>query len=449
MVLKLLIKSTILMILISIAAACSPISALQPAGTGTPLPPGSVQQRIEQIEEALPTRTPAPTPVPSSTDQIVSGILEEIGISDQEILGLSIEEWASIITGLLVFALIYIIGLWLVRIPLLWLVRRTSTDFDDQFFSSVASELRFLVLVFSLDFMLGRTTVISDDVRLLLNDIFFILYLLIFISLLWRLARFTECWYRDDLESKMGKDRYDSIEPLIMRSTAVVLAAFGLVILLEHFGFQVSSVMVVGLVLLITYIAVKFVIADAVNGFIILFDQPFRVGDRVKIQSMDTWGEVIEIGTRTTHVKTFDNRVIVVPNSLIANQQLDNYTYPDSTYRMHVDVGIKFGSDIQIVEHRISSAVTKVNGVLSEPSPEVLLIEFGESGLIFRVRWWVPTQTDFYVMSNKINKAIIDTLSEAGIAISFTSLNVINFQPESEEAVQLSIPGQRKDTEAS
>ena len=227
---------------------------------------------------------------------------------------------------------------------------------------------------------------------------------------------------------------------MILRSIAVVLIVISIAILLEHFGYQVSSVMIVGLVLLVAYIAVKFVIADAVNGFIILFDQPFRIGDRIQIESMDTWGEVIDVGTRTTRILTFDNRVLVVPNSTIANEQVDNYTYPDTTYRMQLDIGIRFGSDIIQVQNILSHAVSGVQGVLQEKPPEVLLIEFGDSGLTFRLRWWVPTQTDFYIMSNRINLAVIEAMQEAGIEVSFTSLNVINIQPNSEEAERLSKP---------
>lgn len=439
------INTIIIMIGLAVfAAACLPIPVSQPAMSGTQGTLGAIQPKLEQFEEALPTRTPAPTPVPGPVVQAVSVFFEGIGLSDQVILGLSVDEWADIIIGIVIFGLIYIIGLWLVRIPLRWLIRRTPTEFDDQFFPSVRSELRILVLVFSLDFILGRKIFISSASYQRLEDIFFILYLLIFALLVWKLVRFSERWYRDKLVNKIGEERYDMISPLILRSLAIILVVFVFAILLDHIGYQVSSFMVVGLLLLVAYIAVQFVIADAVNGFIILFDQPFRIGDRVKIQSMDTWGDVLEIGTRTTRIHTLDNRLVVVPNSTIANQQLDNYTYPDPTYRMQLDIGIKFGSDIQQVQNVILSAVSGVQGVLPDKPLEVLLIEFGDSGLTFRVRWWVVTHTDFYVMSNLVNLAMIEAMENAGIEISFTTLNVVNLQSGSAEAESLSTPERRE-----
>jgi len=463
----------ILVILILLVTACAPSTNQQPTVTTTPSPVRTVfpnhsptldQQlsvtitpsllsvidpKIKQIEESLPTRTPEPTPTPDVVDKFVNGFLEESGLSNLTNLTVLVENWANLLSDLLIFALIYFIGTWLVRIPLRWIVRRTPTEFDDQFFVSVVSELKFLVLVFSLNILLSRSTAIPLDWRQRIGDIFFILYLVTFAVLIWRLARFTERWYQKDMENKIGKDRYDTLSPLILRSIAVVMIILFIAIMLEHFGYQVSSFMIVGLVLLVAYIAVKFVIADAVNGFIILFDQPFRIGDRIQIESMDTWGEVIDVGTRTTRILTFDNRVLVIPNSTIANEQVDNYTYPDATYRMQLDIGIKFGSDILQVQDVLRSAISGVEGVLPEKTPDVLLIEFGNSGLIFRMRWWVPTQTDFYVMSNKINLAVIEAMKEAGIQVSFTTLNVINVQPESEEAVRLSVPMSSQEQEAS
>jgi small-conductance mechanosensitive channel len=221
---------------------------------------------------------------------------------------------------------------------------------------------------------------------------------------------------------------------------SVTLLVLALVILLEHFGFEISAITVIAVLLFLVYVAARDVLSDAINGFIILLDQPFRVGDRIRTQGMDTWGDVTDIGTRTTRIQTYDNRLVVIPNSEIANQQLDNYTYPDPTYRMQLDIGIKYDADINQVRAIISKAVAAIEEILPDKPVEVLLIEFGESGLTYRVRWWVPTQTDFSWMSDRVNRAMIAALGDAGIEISFTTFNVIHLQPESDAAGGLSSP---------
>jgi small-conductance mechanosensitive channel len=240
--------------------------------------------------------------------------------------------------------------------------------------------------------------------------------------------------------SKMGEERYEAVSPLILRMVTVTLLVFGLAILLDHFGFDLSAITIIAVLIFLIYIAARDVLSDAMNGFIILFDQPFRVGDRIKTLQMDTWGDVVDIGTRTTRIQTYDNRLVVIPNSDIANQQLDNYTYPDPTYRMQLDIGVQYGSEISKVQESLTEAIAAVEGVLPDKPIEVLLIEFGESGLIFRLRWWVVTQTDFYAMSNLVNLAMIEALGEAGIEISFTTFNVVNIQSGSVDARSLSNP---------
>lgn len=416
-------------IMILLLSGCGP----QP-GAMTSSPPGN----LEGMAQDLPTRTPVPTPTPGVVDQAVSNLLESTEIADQIFLGLTIEEWASIAISILLVLLVYILGLWLIRTPLRWLVRRTPTEFDDQFIDSVQTPIKILVAIIGLDFATQRLGLIGSGIRQFLGDMFFLTYLILGVYLAWQLVLFTNDWYRDKLAEEIGEDRYDAISPLIMRTILFILLILAFAILLDHFGFDISAITLIAVLIFLIYIAARDVLSDAINGFIILFDQPFRVGDRIKTNGMDTWGDVVDIGTRTTRIKTYDNRLVVIPNSDIANQQLDNFTYPDPTYRMQLDIGIHYGSDVGQVQEIIPAAVSTVQGVLPEKPVEVLLIEFGESGLIFRVRWWVVTQTDFSAMSNLVNLVMIDALGKAGIEISFTSFNVINLQPGSNETSRLS-----------
>jgi MscS family membrane protein len=394
----------------------------------------------EALVEEIPDRTPVPTPTPGPVVRVITAALEETELAGTVFLGLTIESWISIGISILAFALLYLLGLWVIRRPLTALVRRTPTEIDDAFIPTIQGPLKALVAVFSLDFSIDRLDFWSTKFRQTLGDIFFILYLLIIAYIIWQLVLFLMEWYREYMVSNMGEERYEAVSPLILRMVSVTLLVFGLAILLDHFGFDLSAITIIAVLIFLIYIAARDVLSDAMNGFIILIDQPFRVGDRIKTSGMDSWGDVVDIGTRTTRIQTYDNRLVVIPNSEIANQQLDNYTYPDPTYRMQLDIGIKYGTDVLQVQEIITKAVSGVEGILPEKRVEVLIIEFGESGLIFRVRWWVPTQSDFYVMSNRVNLAMIGALGKAGIEISFTTFNIINLQPDRDEADQLSKP---------
>ncbi len=77
---------------------------------------------------------------------------------------------------------------------------------------------------------------------------------------------------------------------------------------------------VLGLGGLAISLAAKDTIADAIAGFIVLVDQPYRIGDRIEIQELGTWGDVTDIGLPTTRIRTPDNRMVIVPNSTIAQK---------------------------------------------------------------------------------------------------------------------------------
>lgn len=441
---RLVIAISLALIVLLSACTTQPQSmgdVLQAEGTSDIDSAGSLSEPTsEGLVEEPPARTPVPTPTPGPVDRVITTALEETELAGTVFLGLTIESWISIGISILAFILLYLLGLWLIRRPLTSLVRRTPTEIDDAFLPTIQSPLKAFVAVFSLDFSVNRLDFWSTNFRQTLGDIFFILYLLIIAVIIWQLVLFMKEWYREDMVIKMGEERYEAVSPLILRMVTVTLLVFGLAILLDHFGFDLSAITIIAVLIFLIYIAARDVLSDAMNGFIILFDQPFRVGDRIKTLQMDTWGDVVDIGTRTTRIQTYDNRLVVIPNSDIANQQLDNYTYPDPTYRMQLDIGVQYGSEISKVQESLTEAIAAVEGVLPDKPIEVLLIEFGESGLIFRLRWWVVTQTDFYAMSNLVNLAMIEALGEAGIEISFTTFNVVNIQSGSVDARSLSNP---------
>jgi small-conductance mechanosensitive channel len=79
------------------------------------------------------------------------------------------------------------------------------------------------------------------------------------------------------------------------------------------------------LIALVISLAARDVLADIVSGAIIMIDRPFRVGDRIDVPNTDSWGDVVDIGIRSTRILTWDNLLVIVPNSQIGKNQIVNY----------------------------------------------------------------------------------------------------------------------------
>jgi small-conductance mechanosensitive channel len=176
---------------------------------------------------------------------------------------------------------------------------------------------------------------------------------------------------------------------------------------------------------LVISLGARDIISDAISGVIILLDEPFRVGDVIAVEELDKWGEVVDVGTRTTRIRTRDSRLVIVPNSKIGASQVINYTFPDNEYRVYSDILVAYGSDFDQVRRVAQGAVRSVQGVLPEEPVDVLFHEYGVSARIMRVRWWIDDMNQEKRIIDGVNEALEIAFDEAGIGMPVTTRNLI------------------------
>ena len=99
----------------------------------------------------------------------------------------------------------------------------------------------------------------------------------------------------------------------------------------------------------------------------------------------------------------------------MADNQITNYTYPDPNYRLRSDIGIEYGEDLGNVRQVLGDAVRSVDEVLKDQPVQVLFIEFGESSMTMRVRWWIDTYSDKRAMQDAVNTALQEAIEKSGI----------------------------------
>jgi small-conductance mechanosensitive channel len=196
----------------------------------------------------------------------------------------------------------------------------------------------------------------------------------------------------------------------------LVAASLGL----GHFGVNTNTFFLILIIIgLIASLAARDIITDAISGFIILSDQPFRVGDSVHISELNTWGDVLDIGTRTTRIRTKDNRELIVPNSQVVKSQIMNYSYPDTKFRLQTDIGVAYGIDIDLVRKTATEAVRGVKGVLDDEPVDVLFTEFGDSARKVRVRWWIASFHDKWPALDAVHVALESAFEKAHIDMPY------------------------------
>ena len=129
-----------------------------------------------------------------------------------------------------------------------------------------------------------------------------------------------------------------------------------------------------------------------IAGMVLLFERTIRDGDVIEVDSIR--GTVVETGMRATVFKTFGNTEVILPNSLLIAQRLDNWTKSDRILRIEAPIGVKYGSDIQTVHSILLSQIGGHPAVVSDPEPCSYLVEFADSALLFHILFLIndPTQ---------------------------------------------------------
>ena len=162
----------------------------------------------------------------------------------------------------------------------------------------------------------------------------------------------------------------------------------GLMLALGTIGVNTTSLAVVfGALSVGIGFGLQTIFNNFISGLILLFERPIQVGDTIEINGM--WAEVKKINVRATVVQTFDNASVIIPNSEFISRQVTNWSFKDTRMRRNIEVGVAYGSDIDLVEKTLLEIAQNNQNVLNYPQPQVLFTDHGASALIFRLRIWV------------------------------------------------------------
>lgn len=134
----------------------------------------------------------------------------------------------------------------------------------------------------------------------------------------------------------------------LSRITQYIIITIGALISFQFVGIDLSGLAVIfGLLSVGIGVGLQNVTSNFISGLIILFERPIKVGDRVTVSNIE--GDVTEINIRSTKVRTVNNISIIVPNSEFVSKDVINYSHGDPTYRLDIDVGVSYGSDLDTV----------------------------------------------------------------------------------------------------
>jgi MscS family membrane protein len=257
------------------------------------------------------------------------------------------------------------------------------------------------------------------------TNIFYILHLLTITWLIYRLVDYLTTWYIDEMAGLTNTLLDERVLPFIRRLSLILIAVFSIIVLLSHFEVNVSAMITtLGIGSLAIALAAQNTLSDTISGLVIITDRPFSLGDRIEIRELDTWGDVVDIGLRSTRIRTRDNRMVVVPNGAISKRLVVNHSVPSTVYRVQTHIGVDYGTDIDVARQVMIDAVCAQDWIMHDRAVEALFIEYGNEALVFRVRCWIENYEETRRVMDKLNSCLYKALNENKISIGAPSYNL-------------------------
>jgi small-conductance mechanosensitive channel len=139
--------------------------------------------------------------------------------------------------------------------------------------------------------------------------------------------------------------------------------------------------------------------------------------------------KVVDMGIRATVARTLNEEEIIVPNSILVQSMVKNHTLRDSLYRLRVEVGVVYGSDMKLVMEVLQRTAREATWRVKDRAPLVHLTAFGSSSVDFQVSVWVDDPWIVLRRKSELHQAIWWALKDAGVVIAFPQLDV-HFDPE-------------------
>ena len=304
------------------------------------------------------------------------------------------------------------------------LEKKTKTNLDEYLLTSIANPVHWGLIFGSIYAAWALYPYSHFGIDPIVHGALFILGVMIAIRLVLNplLAFFR--WFSEEAERKSGVTITGDFIPLIRKVLTVAVYAIGAIVVLDHFGVDiVALVTTLGVASLAVAMAAQETLANMISGFVLMADHPFRTGDRVKVSGV--YGDVTRIGMRSTDIMTLDGNVVVVPNSKIASEYIENYSCPNRNYRIKLEIGLAYGTDPEKAMAVILSAVKDSEGVLQTPAPSVYFLSFGDFSLNFTLICWCKSYTESLKVTNTINVNLAGALEKNGLEIPFPTQTLL------------------------
>jgi small-conductance mechanosensitive channel len=303
--------------------------------------------------------------------------------------------------------------------------RFTKSDVDDRIIDVIHRPIYLTIIIIGCVLAIAYLKAAPEIVFYLNNTLYSIIAVIWAITII-RIANaiIEHAIYKSSDETGLRKD----IVPLVENVFKIAVFVAGLMIILSIWQVNITPLLAsAGIAGVAVALAAKDTLSNFFGGISVFMDRPYKIGDYIILDSGER-GEVVAIGVRSTRIKTRDDVLITIPNSVIANAKITNESAPIPNFRVRIPASVAYGSDIDLVEKTLLEIASENKFVISQPAPRVRFREFGDSALNFELLCWVEEPVLKGRTVHSLNKMIYKRFNELGISIPFPQRDIHLYQ---------------------
>ena len=208
-------------------------------------------------------------------------------------------------------------------------------------------------------------------------------------------------------------------------------------IILEVVGVKINSLLFGSTALLVGLgLGLQNIFKDFISGLFLLFEGTIKIGDIIEVDGEK--GRVIEINLRSSEILTQSDVTIIIPNSRFIVEKVINWSHDKNAVRFQIQVGLAYGSDVEVVFECLQEAMKEHKEVLMKPASFVRFSDFAESSLNFNMIFWSNNTFRIDDVKSDLRRAVYSKLKEKGLHIPFPQRDIhikgaehmINFKGE-------------------
>lgn len=301
---------------------------------------------------------------------------------------------------------------------------RSKSQVDDIIIDLVEEPAVFIVIVMGI-WMALRTLTLPDAVdKVIANAYQVIIALLVG----WLLSRLFDAFYKQYLKpfaDKSENDLDDQLMPIISKGVKMIIWAMAIIIGLNNAGYDVAALIAgLGIGGLALAMAAKDTVSNVFGGVTIFTDQPFKIGDRIKVAGYD--GTVIEIGVRSTRLKTLEGRIVTMPNAKFADAPVENISWEPSR-KVVVTLGLTYDTQPDQMQSAIDT-LTEINqdNASTEDDAIVFFSAFGDFSMNITFIYYIKKEESIAGTQSEMNLQILRRFNKQGLEFAFPTQTLYN-----------------------